>query len=47
MPAYLMGINIKKLRSQTLDCLKQNNKNFLKQNTVMLANLMKSKNLII
>ena len=43
VPAYLMGINIKKLRSQILDCLKQKNKIFLKQNTVMLANLMKSK----
>ena len=43
LPAYLMGINIKKLRSQILDCLKLKNKTFLKQNTVMLANLMKSK----
>ena len=43
VPAHLMGINIKKLRSQILDCLKQKNKIFLKQNTVMLANLMKSK----
>jgi len=44
LPAYLMGINISKLRSKILNCLKKKNKNFLKVSTIKLANLLYSKN---
>ena len=43
IPAYLMGINITKIRSKILDCLKNSNKLFLKNSTIKLANLMRSK----
>ena len=43
IPAYLMGINIFKLRSKIADCLKIKKKNFLKDNTIKLANLMNAK----
>ncbi len=43
IPAYLMGINIFKFRSQILDCLSLRNKNFLKESTIKLASLIKSK----
>ncbi len=43
IPAYLMGINISKLRSNILDFLKGKNKTFLEKNTIELANLMSSK----
>ena len=43
VPAYLMGINLNKLRSQTLDFLKGKNKNFLKDSSVKLAYLIFSK----
>ena len=43
IPAYLMGINITKIRSKILDCLKNSNKLFLKDNTIKLATLMRSK----
>ena len=43
IPAYLMGINIIKIRSKILDCLKNSNKLFLKDNTIKLASLMHSK----
>ena len=38
-----MGINIFKFRSQILDCLSLRNKNFLKESTIKLASLIKSK----
>ena len=43
IPAYLMGINITKIRSKILDCLKNSNKLFLKDSTIKLATLMLSK----
>jgi glucose-6-phosphate isomerase len=43
IPAYLMGINIYKLRSKIFDYLKESNKIFLKDSTIKLANLMNSK----
>ena len=43
IPAYLMGINITKIRSKILDCLKNSNKLFLKDSTIKLATLMSSK----
>tara|TARA_B100001057_G_scaffold464596_1_gene519934 strand:- start:645 stop:1862 length:1218 start_codon:yes stop_codon:yes gene_type:complete len=42
IPAYLMGLNIFKLRSRLLTCLDKKNKIFIKNNTIKLANLMKS-----
>jgi glucose-6-phosphate isomerase len=43
IPAYLMGVNIFKLRSKIQECLKKDNKNFLKKNSIKLANLINSK----
>ncbi len=43
IPAYLMGLNILKLRSKISDCVKDKNKNFLKNSTINLANLITSK----
>ena len=43
LPAYLMGVNIFKLRSNILDCLKRKNKAFLKKSVIKLAALMNSK----
>ena len=42
IPAYLMGINIVKLRSKILDCLKGKNKLFLKDSVIKIASLMHS-----
>lgn len=42
IPAYLMGINIFKLRSKITDYLKKGNKKFIKDNTIKIATLMKS-----
>ena len=50
VPAYLMGINLKKFRSNLLNHFRINNKNFLKQSSIMLASLLKNntiKNLIL
>ena len=44
LPAYFMGINILKFRSKIFNCLKKKNKNFLKDSTIKLANLLNSKN---
>ncbi len=43
IPAYLMGINIFKLRSKILEFLKHDNKKNLKKDTIKFANLMHSK----
>jgi len=43
IPAYLMGINIIKLRSNIFNCTKKINQLFLKNQTLKLANIMKSK----
>ncbi len=43
IPAYLMGINIKKLRLNILSCSKKINQLFFKQHTIKLADIMKSK----
>ena len=43
VPAYLMGINVLKLRSRIFDILKKRNLFFLKQSTTKLANLLNSK----
>ena len=45
VPAYLMGINIKKLRSSISRFLYGKNKSFLKESVMNLANILKSKNL--
>ena len=44
IPAYIMGINIYKLRSNLLDCLKSKNKVLIKNNTIKLAYFMNKKN---
>ena len=43
LPAYIMGININKMRSNILDCLKDKNKSLLKSSTIKLASLIDSK----
>ncbi len=43
VPAYLMGLNVIKLRSKILDFLDKKNKIFLKDSTIKLATLMISK----
>ena len=43
IPAYLMGINVHKLRSKILNCLNSSNKSFLKNCTTRLAALINSK----
>ena len=43
VPAYLMGINIQKLRSNTTDFFKGQNFNFLKESVLKLSNLLKNK----
>ncbi len=45
VPAYLMGINISKLRSKTLFFLKGKHKIFLKNSSLKLANIMKTNKL--
>lgn len=44
LPAYLMGLNISKLRSKIFNCLEKKNKNVLKNNTIKIANLLNSNN---
>ena len=49
VPAYFMGVKVKKLRSNILDFLKQKNKKLLKNSILRIFNLIKSnkfKNLI-
>ena len=43
IPAYLMGLNIFKLRSKTFDYFKSKNKALLKNTTVKIANIMNSR----
>ncbi len=43
IPAYLMGINILKLRSNIFSCTKKINKLFIKNHTLKLANIINSK----
>ncbi len=43
LPAYIMGLNINKFRSQILECLKEKNKSFLKESSIKLASLINSK----
>jgi glucose-6-phosphate isomerase len=43
IPAYLMGVNIFRLRSKILNCTKQINKSFLRNHTLKLAHIMNSK----
>ncbi len=43
IPAFLMGINIIKLRSKTLNWLNDKNKMLLKKSSINLANFMRSK----
>lgn len=43
IPAYLMGINIFKLRSNIFSCSKKINKLIIRNNTLKLANIMNSK----
>jgi glucose-6-phosphate isomerase len=43
IPAYLMGINISKLRSKALECLNLKNKIFLKNSAIKLTQLINSK----
>lgn len=44
IPAHIMGINIYKLRSNLLECLKSKNKVFIKNSTIKLAYFMNKKN---
>ena len=43
IPAYLMDVNVSKLRSKILESLKIKKKNFLKKNTIKLVQLINSK----
>ena len=43
LPAFLMGININKLRSKILECLKKKNTKFLKESCIKLVSLINSK----
>tara|TARA_X000000950_G_scaffold78923_1_gene99263 strand:- start:6138 stop:7337 length:1200 start_codon:yes stop_codon:yes gene_type:complete len=43
IPAFLMGVDIFKLRSKTLECLKGKNKIFLKNSSIKLAKLINAK----
>ena len=43
IPAFLMGINLSKLRSKILNFLSSNNKVLLKKSSINLANFMNSK----
>ena len=43
IPAYLMGINISKLRSKIFDCLRLENKDILKKGSLRLVNFLGSK----
>ena len=43
IPAYLMGININRLRSKISDCLNKKNKIYLKKRTTNLVKILKSK----
>lgn len=43
LPAYLMGINIKKLKKNLLSHLNNKNSNFLKDSSIKLANLLQRK----
>ncbi len=50
VPAYLMGLDIKKLRQNLLSHFKTKNKQFLKESSIMLTNLLitsKFKNVIL
>ncbi len=50
VPAYLMGLNIKRLRQNLLNHFKTKNKKFLKESSIILTNLLqnnKFKNLIL
>tara|TARA_B100001175_G_scaffold313468_1_gene321115 strand:- start:63 stop:1280 length:1218 start_codon:yes stop_codon:yes gene_type:complete len=50
VPAYLMGLNIKRLRQNLLNHFKTKNKKFLKESSIILTNLLQSnkfKNLIL
>ena len=44
LPAYLMGVNISKLRSKITSCLEKKNKSFIKNSTIKIANFLNSKN---
>ena len=44
VPAYLMGVNINKIRSKILNYLEKKNKFFLKDSSIKIADLMRSKN---
>jgi glucose-6-phosphate isomerase len=46
IPAYIMGINIKKLRSKIQEYIKKKNKVFLRESSTKLASIMKSKKFI-
>tara|TARA_Y100000591_G_scaffold313463_1_gene318939 strand:- start:652 stop:1866 length:1215 start_codon:yes stop_codon:yes gene_type:complete len=43
IPAYLMGININRLRSKISDCVDKKNKIYLKKSTINLVKILKSK----
>ena len=43
IPAYLMGLDIVKLRSNILECLNKKNQRIMKLNSTKLANLMSSR----
>lgn len=43
VPAYIMGLNINKLRSEILECFKKNGKIFLKRSVIELVKILESK----
>ena len=47
IPAYIMGIDITKLRLNILESLKGKNKNFLKKSSIKIARLLNSKRKIL
>ena len=43
IPAYLMGLNIFKMRSKLLDCFTGNNKKYLKESSILISSILNSK----
>ena len=43
IPAYLMGVNINRLRSKISECVNKKNKNYLKKSSINLVQILKSK----
>ena len=47
IPAYLMGLNVFKIRSKLLDYFTGNNKKYLKESSILISSILNSKKKII